>query len=106
MINILIVSKNNKINKVECSGHSGYAKQGKDIVCSAVSAIIQTALLGLIDLSGDVLYKVGDGYLCFDCPLPKDENHDIRQQSILRAMYLGLKDIQSGYGAFIKMEEQ
>lgn len=106
MINILIIKKEEKIFKVECKGHSGYDEQGKDIVCSAVSAITQTALLGLIDLSGSVLYEVRDGYLSFECPTPKDQTESIRQQSILRAMYLGLKDIQSGYRAFIKMEER
>lgn len=106
MIKILIIKDKNSVKKVKCSGHSGYEKQGKDIICSAVSAIIQTALIGLIDISEDVLYEREDGYLYFECPTPKDEKQNIRQQSILRAMYLGLKDIQSGYRAFIKMEEQ
>jgi uncharacterized protein YsxB (DUF464 family) len=33
--------------KVEAVGHANYAEHGKDIVCAAVSAIMQTALLGL-----------------------------------------------------------
>jgi uncharacterized protein YsxB (DUF464 family) len=33
--------------KIEVKGHANYAEHGKDIVCAAVSAIMQTALLGL-----------------------------------------------------------
>jgi uncharacterized protein YsxB (DUF464 family) len=33
--------------KIEAAGHANYAEHGKDIVCAAVSAIMQTALLGL-----------------------------------------------------------
>lgn len=33
--------------KIEAVGHSNYAEHGKDIVCAAVSAIMQTTLLGL-----------------------------------------------------------
>jgi uncharacterized protein YsxB (DUF464 family) len=32
-------------------GHAGYAEYGQDIVCASVSAIIQTALLGLQAIS-------------------------------------------------------
>lgn len=104
MIKIAIIHKDGGIKGVECSGHSGYAAQGKDIVCSAVSAIVQTALLGLMDIS-EVEYERREGFLSFTCPEATDEN-GIKQQAILRAMYLGLKDMQSGYKAFINMEER
>lgn len=32
---------------LDVSGHAGHAAYGEDIVCAAVSAIVQTALLGL-----------------------------------------------------------
>lgn len=32
---------------IDVKGHSGYAPHGQDIVCAAVSAILQTAVLGL-----------------------------------------------------------
>lgn len=106
MIEISISYKGNKIKEVVCSGHSGYAEKGKDIVCSAVSAIVQTALLGLIEISEEkVLYNRKDGYLKFVCPSAKSEKEDIRQDAILKTMYLGLRDMQNGYKALIRMEE-
>jgi uncharacterized protein YsxB (DUF464 family) len=32
---------------IDVKGHAGYAPHGHDIVCAAVSAILQTAVLGL-----------------------------------------------------------
>ncbi len=105
MIKIAIIHNNNGIKTVECTGHSGYAAQGKDIVCSAVSATVQTALLGLMDIS-EVNYQRREGFLSFTCPEAKTAEDGIKQQAILRAMYLSLKDMQSGYKAFINLEER
>lgn len=32
---------------IDMTGHADYAEEGKDIVCAGVSAIIQTAIMGL-----------------------------------------------------------
>jgi uncharacterized protein YsxB (DUF464 family) len=40
-------SQHNGYMKIEVHGHANYDEHGKDIVCAAVSAIMQTALLGL-----------------------------------------------------------
>lgn len=32
---------------IDVKGHAGYAPHGQDIVCAAVSAILQTAVLGI-----------------------------------------------------------
>lgn len=36
---------------IEIDGHADYAEYGNDIVCAAVSAILQTAQLGLMQLA-------------------------------------------------------
>ena len=51
MIRIKLTKKDNVIEKVEIKGHADYADYGKDVVCSAVSSIACTALLGLIEFS-------------------------------------------------------
>lgn len=107
MISILISKGTNGIEEVEIKGHSGYAKSGKDIVCSAVSAITQTALIGLIKVSkGKVDFTRNDevGYLKFSVPKCESETENIRQQTILETMEDGLRDIQKGYNAFVKVE--
>ena len=48
MTNIQIKTKNNNIVAFTVSGHTGYDNYGKDILCSAVSSITQSACLGII----------------------------------------------------------
>ena len=40
---IRIGKKNGKIVSVECDGHTGYGVEGEDVVCAALSSIVQTA---------------------------------------------------------------
>lgn len=47
MMKIKIHRENNIIKSIETEGHCNYAEYGKDIVCSAVSILFQTIILGL-----------------------------------------------------------
>ena len=61
MTSITFFRKNGLFVAVEALGHTGYAEEGEDIVCSAVSSIIQTAVLGLMQAAGiKVDYNVDD----------------------------------------------
>ncbi|HKL73633.1 MAG TPA: ribosomal-processing cysteine protease Prp [Clostridia bacterium] len=107
MISIIISKGTQGIEAVEIKGHSGYAKSGKDIVCSAVSAITQTALLGLKEVSTrEVDFTINNevGYLKFSVPQFSSEIEKIKQQTVLETMVIGLRDIQKGYDAFVKVE--
>ncbi len=106
MIRIVLTKENDEIKKVEIKGHAGYAKYGKDIVCSAVSSIACTALLGLIEFSSrEIEYVKEDGYLRFLVPEAQSAEEKLKINTILRTMELGLRDVQEGYKAFVKMEE-
>jgi hypothetical protein len=81
-------------------GHSGYAKSGKDIVCAAVSAITQGAVVGLRKvLNESVTVKTSDGYLSFEV----DDNEKTR--IIILTMSETIKDLVNQYPKHIKMEE-
>ncbi|NLL80009.1 MAG: ribosomal-processing cysteine protease Prp [Clostridiales bacterium] len=78
-------------------GHAGYAKQGKDIVCAAVSILVFTTVNALEEIAGEKLNVVQNkdaGLL--DCRFPEG----IHEKGILLmdTMLLGLKDIQNTYG--------
>lgn len=40
----------NQLLFLEARGHSGYNSEGQDIVCAAVSTLVQTLAVGLIDV--------------------------------------------------------
>lgn len=48
--------------RIEISGHAGYAEYGKDIVCAGVTALTQTLIQSIKDLAGDEIeYRVSPG---------------------------------------------
>ena len=65
MVNIVVFKENGKVT-IKMDGHAGHGKPGEDIVCAGVSAIIQTALLGLNEISNNypnhVRYVEGGKY--------------------------------------------
>lgn len=108
MITVTAARKDGRITEVEIKGHARYARHGKDIVCAAVSATAQAALMGLMKYSSEaVAYTVGeDGYMRFAVPKGADETEQAVLAAIAETMLIGLKDIESGYGAFVKLEER
>ncbi len=105
---ITVTREDGRIAEVVIKGHSGYAKYGKDIVCAAISATAQTALLGLIKYSPQQPdYTIDDsGFMRITVPKVDDENLALRFETIAETMLLGLKDIADGYKAFVKLEER
>lgn len=90
----------------EIKGHSGYAEEGKDVVCAAVSAVSQTALLGLLKFFPEgVSYETDDGYLKVVLSDAPSEEIRLRTETILLTMREGLMDIADGYPRFVKLEE-
>lgn len=53
MIEVTFLSdQTGRLRGFTASGHSGYAKKGSDIVCAAVSAVTQGAVVGLEEVLG------------------------------------------------------
>lgn len=48
--------------KIEVKGHAGYANYGEDIVCSAISTLVQNLIWSIEDLTSDnIQYDVNAG---------------------------------------------
>ena len=107
MTNVVVVKHNNSIVSVECDGHTGYGVEGEDVVCAALSSIVQTALLGLLQVVGvRVDYKTDEkrGYL--KMALPEDMDRKMRRECdiVLDTMLLGVADLNQGYSDFVNLE--
>lgn len=73
------------------SGHSGTAARGQDIVCAGVSALTQSALLGIMEhLHRAVTYDIASGNL----EMQLSDLPDDCTEAILRTMYMGLAEIE------------
>lgn len=92
---------------VECSGHTGYGVEGEDIVCAAISSIVQTAVLGILQvaaINADYTVKEEDAFLRIALPktLTPAERRDA--DTILNTLYLGVYDLYESFSDFIKLE--
>ncbi|NLW06899.1 MAG: ribosomal-processing cysteine protease Prp [Clostridia bacterium] len=86
-------------------GHAGFAPRGEDIVCAAVSALAQTAVLGLEQQLGLTLdVQIGDGKL--ECILPIGLNVFTleRAQIVLKTIAVGLEAIAETHRDHVKVE--
>lgn len=91
--------------KVE--GHSGFDEAGRDIVCSAVSAIVQTAVIGLEEVAGiKPIYHQKSGLADLKMPSGLPIAKTRKANIILETMLLGLKSIELGYGEYITIRER
>lgn len=108
MTNVVITKSNGEIVKVVCDGHTNYGVSGEDIVCSALSSIVQTAVLGIYMVVGVNLNLKRDenkGFLSFELPvkdMSEQQQHDA--SVILNTMLLGISDLREGYSDFIELE--
>ena len=107
MTDVTVTRKNNHIVSVVASGHTGYGESGEDIVCAGISTLIQSALLGLLQVAQiNVKYTVNEqeGSLKFTLPesLTEMERHDA--DVILNTMLCGLQDFYTEYSDYINLE--
>jgi len=106
MTKVLITKKNGHIISVSASGHTDYALEGEDIVCAALSSIMQTALLGLLTVAKiqvDFKRNEQEGILQFALPvLDKQERHDV--DMILDTMLAGIADLHENFSKFIGLK--
>ena len=105
MIKVKIFRKTDgNIDKVDVSGHADYDEYGNDIVCSAVSAIVQTAVLGLtrvLKIKIDLLIE--EGILQFKIPKNINNNMYSKVNIILNTMVIGLSEIEKSYDEHIEI---
>jgi len=107
MVNVVFNKKDHNLVSVNIKGHAELVDEGYDMVCSAISAISQTILIGVLEvLQLKATYSLDDGFLNFSIEKLPDE--DIKKCGVLmETMLLGLKSIEIGYGEYIniKVEE-
>ncbi len=107
MINITIFKTYGEIKGFEISGHSDYSEAGSDIVCSAVSSIANSTVVGLCEvlcIQASVRIDEDKGYL--KCTVPKvvEDKNKKCVQTLLFTMQRSLEYIQKDYKKYVKLE--
>ncbi len=95
MIKITIIKHADEYRGFVIRGHAGYAEEGYDIICSAVSALSVTTVNAIESLAHVyVEAEQGDGYI--SCQFPKGINSE--GILLMDAMILGMQQIRESYG--------
>ena len=106
MTSVTFFRQDDRLVGFRASGHTGYAEQGSDIVCAAVSALCQTAILGLRRVAGVPVEESVDEekalleWIMQDRFSPAQE-HDA--QILLRTLEEGVTDIKQQYPDFLRV---
>lgn len=108
MTRVVITRKNKKsISVIECDGHTNYGEKGEDIVCAALSSVVQTAALGLLQVAGVQIKMTRNdeqGYLKIIIPEGLSETKQHEVDVITNTMLLGIADLNEGFSDFIELE--
>ena len=98
--------ENERITGFSVSGHSGYAEAGTDIVCAAISAVVNMAETTINDVCGakaKVRVKDADARITLTLPASCEEEESI--QAVLAGMMLTLCSMRDDYPDYIEVLE-
>ncbi|MDR2202233.1 MAG: ribosomal-processing cysteine protease Prp [Clostridiales bacterium] len=107
MTRVKILRKDGRITALTADGHTDFGEEGEDVVCAALSSVIQTAVLGLLKVAAIPLeYKILDqsGSLEFKVPDNLSEGDRKAADIILETMLCGIADLHEGFSKYIKLE--
>ncbi len=94
-----------RITGFSIKGHSGYAEEGSDIVCAAISALALTtdnALCRLVGLSP--IERGGeDGFLEVLLPAGMTDQQMHDAQLLMSAFHLGIENIAQDYPRYVRL---
>lgn len=89
-------------DRITIEGHSGYAPIGKDIVCAAVSVLVQTLIQSVESLTTDkITYDMQPGkvdikFWCLSDP----------SKVLIDAFFIGINGIAEAYPENVKLTER
>lgn len=102
MIRFILRSKGDRIIGFECSGHAGYAEEGSDIVCAAVSILTTTCVNALESVAGETpIVSAKPGKMTVK--LPDGGGRDA--QVILLTLWQGMRDLAEEYQPYLVLNE-
>jgi uncharacterized protein YsxB (DUF464 family) len=105
----VVIKKDTKgsITGFEIKGHSGYAEEGQDIICSAVSVTAYTAAGALDELAGlRRCYSESDGHMTIKLPRQMTELQESTAAIIMKTTAVGFKQIELSYGKYVLVVEE
>jgi len=107
MIEISILMGKKGPLSIEVKGHSGYAPEGEDIVCAAVSTLMYALHLGLKEIIGlrDITSEINEEIPKFLVFWNEKTMSDDRARAIIDTVLKSLKYIAGAYPKYVHIVE-
>lgn len=106
MINILLTYRNEQFIKLRVYGHAMYGISGSDIVCAAISTLVQSVIIGLEEvISRDFKYCIDEdkARVSLDISGYSDENK-CKAQILFKAFRYTVDKLLLDYRQYIDMK--
>ena len=104
MLRINVKHDSTGIRSISAAGHTGFAESGSDIVCAAISTLMQALWIGLEDVLeiGDLTVESAP-----EVPLMRIswKSEDETLQAIARTVYIALCEIAREYPDYVEIDE-
>ena len=110
MINVTVIKTNNNIISIEATGHSYYAESGNDIICSAVSTLLESLINGLTEvIKIKANYNIDENiphlFVGVDKTLERSKMRDA--QILMQTTLIGIKSVAKEFSSkYIKIKEK
>ena len=108
MTTVTFHSEGSRITGLEMQGHSGYAPQGEDIVCSALTSAVrltECAVNDVLGLEAPVKVRDKDAYLSLKLPKALDSDSERVCQTLLAALLVHCVQLAEEYPENISVME-
>ncbi|MBQ2943512.1 MAG: ribosomal-processing cysteine protease Prp [Ruminococcus sp.] len=97
---VRFIASEESILGFELQGHSGFAEEGEDIVCAAVSSAVYMTANTITEIIGlDAEISVDDGFLS----MKLSSQNALKAQDILRGFELHINELSQQYQSNIKV---
>ena len=105
MTRVTVEYEGERIVRLACVGHAGGVQAGENIVCAAVSVLMQTCANAIESVAGLIpVTTVDEEQALIAIELPKADRQQAHDaQIILRTTVLGLTDISHEYPRLVKL---
>ena len=108
MTTVTFFSGDDRITGFQMEGHSGYAPQGEDIVCAAVTSAVrmtECAVNDVLGLEAPVKVRREDAFLSLKLPRNLDGTSEDICQTLLAALMVHLVQLAEEYPENISVLE-
>ena len=108
MTTVTFSTEGSRITGFTAQGHSGYASEGEDIVCAAVTSVVrmtECAINDVLGLEASVKIRQSDASITLKLPSSLDEDNESTCQTLLTAMMVYLVQLTEEYPDYITVLE-